>query len=112
MEREDDPAPDVTDLWTAKHIIAGLRREIAAQHAGAGPGPNQYWVSLTDADAGRVRWLYEQRRLCAEQRADPGFEFFDAFLEFISESIDWAYGLAVEDSGGYTPPPAHAPPMA
>jgi hypothetical protein len=93
----DDPAPDVSDLATAKRIIAELRERLVRVAEEAEPLANEIAVFLSPEDMGTARWLFEQRRLCDAQRSDPELEFFDAFQEFVSEWMEVAYDMAADD---------------
>lgn len=93
LPESDEPAPDVTDLATAKRYIAMLRERLAHAAEEAEPLANEIAVFLSDEDAQKAEWLFEQRKLCYAQRDDPELEFFDAFQEFVSEAMDVAYDM-------------------
>jgi len=107
MAETDDPAPDVSDLATAKRYIAMLRERLAHAAEEAEPLANEIAVFLSDEDAQKAEWLFERRKLCYAQRDDPELEFFDAFQEFVSEAMDVAYDMASHEG----PEPA-APPLS
>lgn len=94
MPETDDPAPDVSDLATAKRYIGMLRQRLAQAAEEAEPVANEIAVFLSDEDAQKAEWLFERRKLCYAQQDDPELEFFDAFQEFVSEAMDVAYDMA------------------
>lgn len=111
LPESDEPVPDVTDLATAKQIIAELRARLVRAAEEAEPLANEIAVFLSPEDAGKAEWLFEQRKLCYAQRDDPELEFFDAFQEFVSEAMDVAYDLARHERLSPAAPPIN-PKMA
>lgn len=97
LPEAEDPAPDVTDLATAKRMIAELRARLVRAAEEAEPLSNEIAVFLSPEDAGKAEWLFEQRKLCYAQRDDPELEFFDAFQEFVSDWMSVAYDMAADD---------------
>ena len=92
-----DPAPDVTDLATAKRIIAELRARLVRPAEEAEPLENEIAVFLSPEDKQIAGWLFEQRKLCDAQPSDPELEFFDAFQEFVSDWMGVAYDMATDE---------------
>ncbi|GAB4428911.1 MAG: hypothetical protein OHK0015_12240 [Chloroflexi bacterium OHK40] len=111
LPETNEPAPDVTDLATAKRIIAELRARLVRAAEEAEPLANEIAVFLSPEDVGKAEWLFAQRKLCYAQRDDPELEFFDAFQEFVSEAMDVAYDLAIHERSGPAAPPIN-PKMA
>jgi hypothetical protein len=111
LPESDEPAPDVTDLATAKRIIAELRARLVRAAEEAEPLSNELAVFLSPEDLGKAEWLFEQRKLCYAQRDNPELEFFDAFQEFVSEAMDIAYDLAIHERPEPVDPPI-SPKMA
>jgi hypothetical protein len=97
LPEADDPAPDVTDLATAKRFIAELRARLVGAAEEAEPLENEIAVFLSPEDMQIARWLFEQRKLCAAQCSDPELEFFDAFQEFVSDWMGVAYDMAADE---------------
>lgn len=106
LPESDEPAPDVTDLATAKRHIAMLRKLLAQAAEEAEPLENEIAVFLNPEDMEIARWLFEQRKLCDAQRSDPELEFFDAFQEFVSDWMGVAYDMASTRSQWQTQHPS------
>jgi hypothetical protein len=94
-----DPAPDVTDLDTARRLVTYLRNEIAHIMQDAYPVDGEHTVVL-DADHERmVQVLYRQRKLVPEQEDDvydEEYEFDAVFLDLVYGAIEIAWDLARE----------------
>lgn len=107
-EQEDDPAPDVNDLWTAKELIASLRAEIRLLVEEQEPVEGEHTIFLSVDGEERLLWLYKARKLVQDQSLSMSFE--EALQSFVEQAIQTFFELAcVEaDPAGQI----HCPPMA
>lgn len=108
MEHEFDQVSDVTDLRTAKEIIADLRAQLRQLIEEQEPLPGEHTVFLSADAEERALWLYKARKLVSDQPLTMCFE--EAFQGFVEGAIEMFFEMAQLDanSAGQT----HCPPMA
>lgn len=90
---EDDPAPDVTDLATAKRLIAELRAEVERLVEEAETLEGEHVVFLSPEQVDKAEWLYKARKLIPDQDAE--IEYEEAFEMFVEGAIDIFFDMAV-----------------
>jgi hypothetical protein len=108
MEPEFDLAPDVTDLRTAKEIIAALRAQVRQLIEDQEPLPGEHTVFLSADAEERVLWLYKARKLVGDQSLTMCFK--EAFQGFVEGAIEAFFEMAQLDASPSGP--TQYPPMA
>lgn len=108
MEYEFDLTSDVTDLRTAKALIASLRAQLRQVLEEQEPLPGEHTVFLSADAEQRAVWLYKARKLVSNQPLSMCFE--EAFQGLVESTIDVLFEIAQFETS--LPGQTQHPPMA